>query len=51
MNIPPEIKEGMRIIFSDAENKPYIGQLLAFINPEETLLPDRAIEILNSGMR
>lgn len=34
LKIDPVLKDGLRLIFSDAENKPYIGPILAKIGPE-----------------
>lgn len=47
INIDSESKDILRTIFSDAENKPYIGQVLRKISPEQKLLQSNDIQILN----
>ncbi len=36
---PKDIKEGLECIFSDSENKPYMGPILKKLNPSITLIP------------
>lgn len=38
LNIPNDIKEGLRVIFSDAINKPYISDIFKNINLDEELI-------------
>ena len=37
MNIDNEIKDALRLIFSDSQNKPYIGPILKRINPTKRI--------------
>ena len=39
--IPKQVKESFNIIFSDAINKPYVGTLLAKLNPEKEIIKSR----------
>ena len=47
LNIDEESKEILEAIFSDAENKPYIGPVLRKIKTEENLLPEDYVGTLN----
>ncbi len=47
MNVSQEVKDGLRLIFSDADDKPYIGPILQMINPEQKILSKEAIYKLN----
>lgn len=47
LNIDSESKEMLKVIFSDAENKPYITPVLKKINPNEPLLNKKDIRTLN----
>jgi|GEM_PF-6751574 len=47
LDIDLESKEILKIIFSDAENKPSIGPVLKKINPEVKILTKNDIQILN----
>ena len=47
MDVTQEVKDGLRLIFSDAKEKPYIGPLLSKINPEQKILTKDAIYRLN----
>ena len=38
LNVSIEVKEGLKLIFSDSQNKPYIGPILQKINPKHDLL-------------
>lgn len=38
LNVCDEVKDGLKIIFSDSQNKPYIGPILQRINPKQDLL-------------
>ena len=37
LNVTNEIKESLRIIFSDANDKPYIGDIIEMIDKEEII--------------
>lgn len=47
MDVSPEVKDGLRIILSDAHNKPYVGPILEKINPERPLLTREQTHRLN----
>lgn len=47
MNVSQEVKDGLRLIFSDANEKPYIGPILKKINPEQQILSKEAIYKIN----
>lgn len=47
MNVSKEIKDGLRLIFSDANEKPYIGPILKRINPEQEIISKKAIHRIN----
>ena len=38
LDVSAEVKEGLKIIFSDSQNKPYLGPILQKINPKQDLL-------------
>lgn len=38
LNVSREIKNGLLEIFSDSENKPYVGDILRELNPDEKIL-------------
>lgn len=43
MDVSQEVKDGLRLIFSDANEKPYIGSILKKINPEQKIISKEAI--------
>lgn len=47
MNTSQEVKDGLRLILSDADEKPYIGSVLKKINLEQKILSKEAIYKLN----
>lgn len=47
MNVSKEVKDGLRLIFSDANEKPYIGPILKRINPEQEIISKDAIYGIN----
>lgn len=47
MDVDQEVKDGLRLIFSDSNEKPYIGPILKKINPEQKILTKEAICSLN----
>lgn len=47
LDVDPVIKDGLRIIFSDAENKPYIGDVLKGFDPESKIISLNAIYRIN----
>ena len=47
LNVSKEVKDGLRMIFSDAMHKPYIGPILEKINPEEKLISKENVYKLN----
>lgn len=47
MDVSQEIKDGLRLIFSDAQEKPYVGPILKKINPEQEILSKDAVYKLN----
>lgn len=47
MNVSQEVKDGLRLIFSDAFNKPYIGSILTKIDPNQKILTRENIYRLN----
>ena len=47
LNVSPEVKDGLRIILSDAPNKPYVGKVLKKINLDEELIFPANIDKLN----
>lgn len=47
MDIDSEAKDILRVIFSDAQDKPYIGPVLQKIHPGQKLLQPNDIQILN----
>ena len=38
LEVSEEVKEGLRLILSDAPDKPYVGKVLKKINPEEMII-------------
>lgn len=38
LDVSSEVKEGLKLIFSDSQNKPYIGPILRKINPIQQLI-------------
>lgn len=48
MDVSQEVKDGLRLIFSDANGKPYIGPILKKINPEQKIISKEAIYRINS---
>jgi len=48
MDVSQEVKDGLRLIFSDAHEKPYIGPILKKINPEQKIITKEAIYRINS---
>lgn len=48
LNVSNEVKDGLRIILSDAPNKPYVGKILKKINFEEELLNKDNLRKLNN---
>lgn len=48
MDVSQEVKDGLRLIFSDANEKPYIGPILKKINPEQKIISKEAIYRINS---
>lgn len=46
MDVSCEVKDGLRLIFSDAKEKPYIGPILKKIDPEQKILTKHAIDHL-----
>ena len=53
LSIPKEMKEGLKIIFSDADNKPYIGDIFKDYNHEDPIMSDLNAKIftLKCNMR
>lgn len=47
MDVSSEVKDGLRLILSDAHNKPYVGPILEKINPEQPLVTKEQTYILN----
>lgn len=47
MDVSKEVKDGLRLIFSDANEKPYIGPILKKINPEEKIISKEIIYRIN----
>ncbi len=47
LDVSQEIKDGLRLIFSDANEKPYIGSILKKINPEQKIISKEAISKVN----
>ena len=47
MDVSQEVKDGLRLIFSDANEKPYIGPILKKINPEQKIISKEAIYRIN----
>lgn len=47
MVVSQKIKDGLRLIFSDAHEKPYIGPILKKVNPEQPILSRKSIYRLN----
>ena len=47
MDVSQEVKDGLRLIFSDANEKPYIGPILKKINPEQKIISKEAIYKIN----
>lgn len=47
MDVSQEVKDGLRLIFSDAIEKPYVGPILKKINPEQKILSKEAIYRIN----
>lgn len=45
--VSSEVKEGFRLILSDAPNKPYVHKVLKMINPEEGIISPTAITKLS----
>lgn len=46
MNVSKEVKDGLRLIFSDAYDKPYIAEVLEKVDFEEEILSEEAIKQL-----
>lgn len=40
LHVNKEVKEGLRLIFSSAKNKPYLGEVIKSLNPNELILTD-----------
>lgn len=47
MDVSQEVKDGLRLIFSDANEKPYIGPILKKINPEQKIISKESIYRIN----
>ena len=47
LNVSTEVKDGLRIILSDAPNKPYVGKVLKKINLDEQIISKSNIDKLN----
>ena len=47
MRVSPEVKEGLRQIFSDADHKPYIGPILTKMDPDQKILTKEDVYRLN----
>lgn len=47
MDVSQEVKDGLRLIFSDAPDKPYIGPIMKKIDPEQKILTKEDIYKLN----
>lgn len=47
MDVNQEVKDGLRLIFSDANEKPYIGPILKKINPEQKIISKEAVYRIN----
>lgn len=47
MDVSQEVKDGLRLIFSDANEKPYIGPILKKINPEQEIISKEALYRVN----
>ncbi len=47
LNVSPEVKDGLRLIFSDADHKPYIGSVISQINPNEPLIYKESVYKVN----
>lgn len=47
LNVSPEVKDGLRLIFSDAKDKPYVGPILKMIDPNQPLISESGISRLN----
>ncbi len=47
MDVSQEVKDGLRLIFSDANEKPYIGPILKKINPDQEIISKEEIYRLN----
>lgn len=47
MDVNQEIKDALRLIFSDAPDKPYIGPILKKINPEQRIISQESIYRIN----
>ena len=48
LDVKKEVKDGLELIFSDAEKKPYISEILPKINFSQTLLTEENIETLKT---
>ena len=46
LDVSSEVKEGLRIILSDAKDKPYVGKVLKKINVEERLISEDNLDKL-----
>lgn len=47
MDVSQEVKDGLRLIFSDANEKPYIEPILKKINPEQKIISKESIYRIN----
>ena len=47
MGVDNDVKDGLREIFSDAHNKPYIGPILKRIKPDRPIISKAAVHKLN----
>ena len=50
MNVPREIREGLRSVISDSTDKPYIGDILKEIDFAEEVISDSAIHKMSRGI-
>ena len=48
MDASQEVKDGLRLIFSDANEKPNVGPILKRINPEQKIISKEAIYKINT---
>lgn len=47
MDVSQDVKDGLRLIFSDANEKPYIGPILKKINPEQKIISKESVYRIN----